>query len=1515
MKTLIDLVDHDNGPIMEALLAQPADVTNLESVPVDPEAPRDVDQGAITPNAVTIITGTSGNDILVGDANDNFMFGFGGNDVLLGGAGSDTLHGGQGADVLNGGDGFDTVSYSDALSAVRLDASGSPDALTFGDAAGDTFFGIEVFELSSFNDIFTDSTGANSIVFGGAGNDELLGGFGDDQLSGDDGNDILAGEDGSDRLVGGFGDDVLDGGAGADMLFGGSGFDTADYEFAGPVTTIFGQTGVIINLADPSQNVGDAAGDSFSSIEAFTLSSFTDFFFGADGNDIVSGGAGNDTLFGFVGDDQLNGGDGDDQLDGWDGNDILIGGAGNDLISGGGGADFIDGGDGFDTVNFADGSPGSDSPVVVNLVDPTQNAGNAAGDVYVNVEQFQLTGLNDVFVGSDGNDTVDGSTGDDILSGGAGDDTLIGGFGHHGGGHGRPPSTGGNDTLDGGAGNDTLIGGDGNDTLLGGEGGDRLDGGAGADVLDGGEGGDDFDIVTYEFSGAAVSIDLTQASSTWTGDAQGDVFSSIEEIILTGFDDVFVGDANANAVSGGAGNDQIAGGDGDDTLLGDDGNDVLLGGAGDDALGGGAGTDFLDGGAGNDFLLGADGDDALGGGAGDDDLVGGAGADILIGGDGFDTVEYFGAAEAVSIDLTKASSTWTGEAQGDLLSSIEQFALTFFDDVFVGDANANAVLGGEGNDQISGGAGNDTLFGQDGNDFLDGGNGDDTLDGGVGADIMNGGAGNDTIVIHAGDVFAGEIIDGGDGIDRLVVSDNNMHPFRATVSNMEELFLNRGVQNVFLASEQLADFETITHQDGSGAAFSITAEFAGTYSLAGKTINGILTLNGSSGADTLIGSAGNDILNGKGGADIIQAGDGNDTILINANQVPTGEIIDGGAGFDTLVVGNTNMHPGATISNMEELDLASGVQSVFLTSAQLADFDFITHLDGSGAAFSITAQNAGTYSLAGKTITGILTLNGSSEADTLIGSSGNETLNGGDGDDTLAGGAGADIVSGGNGDDTILIGSDEAAPGESIDGGAGFDRLLVSDPNTDLSGVTITGIEEIVLGSGVSAITLSSAQLADVDLITQADGAAFTINAASAGTYSLADKTFAGIVTLSGSSGADILIGSAGDDILNGNAGNDVLHGGAGADTFNGGDGVDTVSYADATAGVTINLTDWSTTWTGDAHGDTFNSIEQFELTGFKDFFMGAGTVFAGGGDDRLIGLSGDDSFTGGAGNDLLEGGAGNDKLVGDGDAGAAGNDLLFGNAGDDVLIGGDGNDSLWGGAGADRLDGGDGFDYAAYGDATAGVSIDLTADSSTWTGDAHGDTLISIDAFDLTTFNDVFHGADGDDKVVARAGDDQLFGGGGNDTLVGDEGNDILSGGFGADVLMGGQGADIFKYTAVEESSGAVVNGVQQIDDITDFTQGQDKIDLSAIDANGTLAGDQAFTFLDTPPPSDIDVDHPAGTDDPVPITDWTGLVWSVSDGNGHTTIFVSTDADADAEMQIYMPQTIQLHSSDFIL
>jgi Ca2+-binding RTX toxin-like protein len=96
------------------------------------------------------------------------------------------------------------------------------------------------------------------------------------------------------------------------------------------------------------------------------------------------------------------------------------------------------------------------------------------------------------------------------------------------------------------------------------------------------------------------------------------------------------------------------------------------------------------------------------------------------------------------------------------------------------------------------------------------------------------------------------------------------------------------------------------------------------------------------------------------------------------------------------------------------------------------------------------------------------------------------------------------------------------------------------------------------------------------------------------------------------------------------------------------------------------------------------------------------------------------------------------------------------------------------------------------------------------------------------------------------------------------------------------------------------VVNGVQQIDDITDFTRGQDKIDLSAIDANPNLPGNQAFTFIADPA-------HYTGN--------WTGVVWQTTGANGVATINVSIDGDPAPEMQIYMSHPYQFTASDFIL
>jgi Ca2+-binding RTX toxin-like protein len=619
---------------------------------------------------------------------------------------------------------------------------------------------------------------------------------------------------------------------------------------------------------------------------------------------------------------------------------------------------------------------------------------------------------------------------------------------------------------------------------------------------------------------------------------------------------------------------------------------------------------------------------------------------------------------------------------------------------------------------------------------------------------------------------------------------------------------------------------------------------------------GVATIYGGTGSDYLYatgagayldGGDGNDWLSATGGQATLSGGNGNDW-LTASNTADGINALDGGAGDDTLYV--------------------SGVGTAILTGGDGNDLMYSGD-DGSTTLFFGGAGN-----------------------DEIVARSGPAWIDGGDGLDTVAydlsqtgvylnlvdqqqnagGAAGEFLVSieqyflsnfgdtfidsnaaatlyvyGGRGSDYLQSGSGD----DWLDGGSGNDSLYGGDGNDILFG------GNAFIGQGVSE-----------------------------------------------SGGDDLLYGGNGDDSLIAGDGNDFLDGGAGADFMRGDDGFDTVSYSDATAGVRIDLTRASSTWTGDARGDVFSGIERISLTNFADLFIGDANanqgIFGGNGDDRLIGMGGDDGLTGGNGNDLLEGGDGNDVLRGDGFAGSPGNDFLFGNAGDDILGGDAGNDALWGGSGADALDGGDGYDTAEYGDATSGVSIDLMAASSTWTGDARGDTLTSIEAFDLTAFNDVFSGGDGNETVISRAGNDQLFGRGGSDRLVAGEGNDILSGGLGADVLQGDQGADIFKYSSVEESSGAVVNGVQQIDDITDFTQGQDKIDLSAIDANGTLTGNQAFTFLDNP------ASHTGA---------WTGFVWTVNDGNGHTIILASTDADADPEMQIYLPQVIQLHASDFVL
>lgn len=81
-------------------------------------------------------------------------------------------------------------------------------------------------------------------------------------------------------------------------------------------------------------------------------------------------------------------------------------------------------------------------------------------------------------------------------------------------------------------------------------------------------------------------------------------------------------------------------------------------------------------------------------------------------------------------------------------------------------------------------------------------------------------------------------------------------------------------------------------------------------------------------------------------------------------------------------------------------------------------------------------------------------------------------------------------------------------------------------------------------------------------------------------------------------------------------------------------------------------------------------------------------------------------------------------------------------------------------------------------------------------------------------------------DVLIGGSADDKLQGGAGNDSINGGAGNDIINGGAGNDTLTGGAGNDTFVYTTKATSVGAA--GVN-VDKITDFTAGSDKIGLTA--------------------------------------------------------------------------------------
>ena len=965
----------------------------------------------------------TGNDLV------NGITGSTGNDVIDGGAGADTLTGGLGDDIYyvdNVGDKvieaanqgndriYSTVSYTLAgRNAEQLTLTGNADINATG---------------NSLANLLTGNAGAN-MLNGGAGADIMVGGLGNDvyvvdqlgdvvteqagegtdevqtalasyMLVGEvenlvgtaSGGQALTGNDLDNAITGSAGNDMIDGGTGADSMAGGLGDD-------------------IYYVDDVRDKVIEATGQGtdtiFSTVsyslsgryaEQLTLTGSADI--NATGNSLANG------LTGNAGANVLNGGAGAD---------IMTGGLGDDVY-------YVDNVD--DKVVEASGQ-GTDT--IFSTVSYSLSGRYA--------EQLTLTGSADI--NATGNSLANGLTGNsgaNLLNGGAGADSMTGGLGNDiyiiddagdlavelaGEGTDEVRTALGSyslaanvENLVGTAtGGQALTGNAQANAITGSTGNDSINGGAGADTLVGGLGDDSYTLddagdVVQELAGEG-SDEVRTALGSYT------LGANLERLTgLSASGQGLTGNALANVITGGAGADTMTGGLGDDVYYVNNAGDKVV-----EATGQGADTIFstvsysLSGRYVEQLTLTGSTDiDATGnsqangltGNNGANILNGAGGADVMTGGRGNDI--YY--VDEVGDLVVEAASQGVDEVR----TSLASYALTANVENLVATATGGQAL--TGNAQANG---------------VIGSNGNDMLDGGAGADVMTGGTGNDIYYVDNVSDNVVEIAGGGTN-DQIVASVS----YTLAGRHVETLTLS-GSAAINATGNSLA--QTLNGNSGNNSLF------------------------GLDGNDQLFGAGGNDVLDGGGGADVMTGGDGNDIYYVdNAGDsivesatggvdrvlasigfslagrnvediVLTGSAhIDAtGNGLNNMLVGNSGDNSLAGSSGDDILDGGLGTNSLDGgTGSDTASYGSAS----SGVTVDLSISGAQATGSGGTDLlVSIENLFGSTFADMLTGDGGANVLNGGAGADIMTGGAGNDIYYVDDSGDSVV----ESATGSGVD--------------------------------------------------------------------------------------------------------------------------------------------------------------------------------------------------------------------------------------------------------------------------------------------------------------------------------------------------------------------------------------------------------------------------------------------------------------------------------------------------
>jgi Ca2+-binding RTX toxin-like protein/predicted extracellular nuclease len=362
---------------------------------------------------------------------------------------------------------------------------------------------------------------------------------------------------------------------------------------------------------------------------------------------------------------------------------------------------------------------------------------------------------------------------------------------------------------------------------------------------------------------------------------------------------------------------------------------------------------------------------------------------------------------------------------------------------------------------------------------------------------------------------------------------------------------------------------------------------------------------------------------GSGGAGIVSGGDYNDFYFYRPLTTMTGYTMADG----TARVGGTRLE-NLTLTLPE----AERYTYTFDGRAQAIDHIIVNGLLGGVASYDVVHLNTGfnpsnnpqlsdhepaIASFDYRNFSELL--NGTVNADTILGFGGDDTINGGEGDDLLIGGLGTDTLNGNGGNDVIYgeAGIDTAR------GGTGNDTYIV-DTSTDIVLEAIGEGNDQVL-TQVSYLLTSGA---DVEVLST------TVHSGTAA------------IELTGNYGNQVIYGNFGNNVITGGVGADILVGFAGNDTFivhdaqaqineGVGDGTDvvfsSVSYT-LTAGAEVEVL--STTFHGGTGAINLTGNE-FANVIYGNF--GSNTLQGGGGADTLNGFQGSDTLTGGSGADSFQ--------------------------------------------------------------------------------------------------------------------------------------------------------------------------------------------------------------------------------------------------------------------------------------